>query len=181
MIDFKGINAQLDMHAVVAWLGLKEDRAGKVLCPVHPDKHPSMKIYPHSVYCFACNASFDCIGLTAHIRNVSQTEACKMLCEAFALPFDVPLHIRQKSPQKRDITAEMASLWCEAVKRLLTLYIRQMTRNGSSCGWAEEILDNGFIQTDTEFYDNYSEDWRVETWLSAWTNTIHGKKLSPAV
>lgn len=163
-IDFKGINAQLDMHAVVAWLGLKEDRAGKVLCPVHPDKHPSMKVYPHSVYCFACNASFDCIGLTAHIRNVSQTEACEVLCRAFSLPFDVPLHSRQKSPQKRDITVEMVSVWCEAVERLLTLYVRKQAQRGIFCDWAEEILDDGLVMTDSEFFNAYTDDWRT-TWL----------------
>lgn len=166
MIDFKGINAQLDMHAVVAWLGLKEDRAGKVLCPVHPDKHPSMKIYPHSVYCFACNASFDCIGLTAHIRNVSQTEACKMLCEAFSLPFVAPLHARQKTTPARtiDITVKMVSLWCSSLKRLLTLYVRKQAQRGIFCDWAEEILDDGLVMTDSEFFNAYTDDWRT-TWL----------------
>lgn len=167
MIDYKAINQRLYAPEVISYLGLSMTRSGFIHCPVHNDKHPSMKVYKHSVYCFSCGAHFDIIGLTAHIKNVSQSEAVKMLCEAFSLPFVVPLHAMQKTTPARtiDITVKMVSLWCSSLKRLLTLYVRKQAQRGIFCDWAEEILDDGLVMTDGDFFNAYTYDWRT-TWLT---------------
>ena len=177
-MNYKEINKQLDMHSVVSWLGLPENRAGFICCPVHNDHHESMKVYAHNVFCFACGAYFDSIGLTAHVKNISQYEASKLLCEAFALPFECSPKGREKprKEQKRDLVAERISLWCEGLKRLLTLYVRIMAQHGLFCDWAEAILDNGFTMNDTEFFETYSERWEVFAWLETWKRYMNGNR-----
>ena len=180
---FKEINAQLDIRAVCSWLGLKENNAHFICCPFHLDKRPSMRLYPDNAYCFACNTACDCIGLTAQVKGLSQTESAKLLCEVFSLPFDVPLHGDWKATteRKRDITAEMISLWCTGLKRLLALYVREMAQQGITCDWGERILDDGFLMSDTRFYSTYADSWEVNTWLKKWKQYRRGQTLSKAI
>jgi hypothetical protein len=39
---------------VPALTGIKPNRAGKICCPFHDDKTPSLQLYDHGWYCFAC-------------------------------------------------------------------------------------------------------------------------------
>lgn len=51
------IKAQLPIDAVLTHYGLTPDRNGRLHCPFHEDKTPSMQVYPakHTAYCFSSN------------------------------------------------------------------------------------------------------------------------------
>jgi hypothetical protein len=56
-------------------LGLRWPRSGKMSCPLHKDKTPSLQLYQDSYYCFSCSATGDAYGLIAiltgqHINEV---------------------------------------------------------------------------------------------------------------
>jgi DNA primase len=40
------IKAQLSIATVLGHYGLKPDRHDRLLCPFHPDKTPSLQVYP---------------------------------------------------------------------------------------------------------------------------------------
>jgi len=56
-------------------LGLRWPRSGKMSCPLHKDRTPSLQLYQDSYYCFSCSATGDAYGLIAivtgqHINKV---------------------------------------------------------------------------------------------------------------
>lgn len=167
MILFKDVNEHLDIHEVATWAGLHENKSGFILCPFHSDRHPSMKLYGKSAFCFSCGSWCDSIGLVAQVKGISQSESARLLCEAFSLPVgDIPFHLARRKRQPRNLTAEMVSLWSKSIKQLLTRYVRKQARRGVFCDWAERILDEGLILPEEDFYKLYAEDWSVETWLN---------------
>ena len=167
MIFFKDLNERLDMHEVATWAGLHENKSGFVLCPFHSDRHPSMRLYSKSAFCFSCGSWCDSIGLVAQVKDLSQSESARLLCEAFALPVeDIPFHSVTRKRNPRNLTAEMILLWSKSVKQLLTCYVRKQAQRGVFCDWAERILDEGLILPEEDFYKLYAEDWSVETRLN---------------
>ena len=54
-----------------------QDRAGSwARCPLHPDKHPSLRIYSDGHwYCFQCHAHGDVIDLVAKMQRLTNREA----------------------------------------------------------------------------------------------------------
>ena len=59
-------------------------KAGKILCPFHPDKNPSALVNRHEdcdiCYCFACNKSFDVISYIRKVKGITFREALRELC-----------------------------------------------------------------------------------------------------
>lgn len=55
------------------------DRAGKVLCPVHSDTHPSCHIYKDGWKCFSCGAHGDALDWLEAVHNLSTAEAIREL------------------------------------------------------------------------------------------------------
>lgn len=47
------------MVEVLRRYGLEANRHGMICCPFHNERHPSMKVYEDSFYCFACGAHGD--------------------------------------------------------------------------------------------------------------------------
>jgi hypothetical protein len=60
---------------------IKFDRAGFASCPFHPDKTPSMKLYPkrNKAHCFSCSGDWDSIDIYMKLNNVNLSEAIKKL------------------------------------------------------------------------------------------------------
>lgn len=55
---------------------------GKCLCPFHPDRSPSLVLYPSNTYhCFACGANGDVIDLVMQFNSCSFLEALKFIHE----------------------------------------------------------------------------------------------------
>jgi len=79
-MDIKAIKEQLAIETVLQHYGLKADRQHRLLCPFHPDKTPSLQIYPktNTYCCFSSNctaATGDVIQFIQLKENCSKHEA----------------------------------------------------------------------------------------------------------
>ncbi|MDQ0110563.1 DNA primase, partial [Chitinophaga terrae (ex Kim and Jung 2007)] len=45
-MEIKDIKQQLSIVEVTGYYGLQPDKHQRVLCPFHPDKTPSLQLYP---------------------------------------------------------------------------------------------------------------------------------------
>lgn len=113
-IDFAGVKERAKIQDVVAWLGLKlKLEKGTTLrgeCPACKSDRTLAVTPSHirsdgsvgSYYCHAEKQGGDVIGLTAHIKGVSQRDAAQMLQEHFGGgERQEPASKRDKPPQER--------------------------------------------------------------------------------
>jgi DNA primase len=95
-ILFQTIKEAVGCKDVVARFYKEPNRAGKVNCPFHNDKTPSLQVYDDGFVCFGCGASGDLIAFVAMLEGVKQYEAARLIGSAFGLPIDRP-----PSPQEQ--------------------------------------------------------------------------------
>jgi len=74
-MEIPEIKRQLPIGQVLAHYGLKPDRQGRLLCPFHPDKTPSLQIYPktNTFCCFSTNCT---AGTGDPIQFIQLIEKC---------------------------------------------------------------------------------------------------------
>ena len=76
-------------------------------CPIHDDKHPSMKL-DRRFHCFGCQADGDVIDFTARLFGLNKKEAALKLAEDFSVSFDAKGHDPpHRRPVKRKISEEL--------------------------------------------------------------------------
>jgi DNA primase len=85
-MDIKDIKAKLSILEVLQHYGLKPDRNDRLKCPFHPDKTPSLQVYPktNTYCCFSsnCNAGTgDAIQFIELYEKCSKYEALKKAAE----------------------------------------------------------------------------------------------------
>jgi len=68
-------------------LSITLDRSGRINCPWHGDGNPSCIVNEKNVHCFACGVTKGCIELVSKVKNISRTEAIKMLCDYYGIDF----------------------------------------------------------------------------------------------
>jgi len=56
-MEIQEIKSKLTLAQVLQHYGLKPDKNGRLSCPFHEDKTPSLQVYykTHTVYCFSSN------------------------------------------------------------------------------------------------------------------------------
>ena len=86
---FEEVKQQLSIRQVVENYGFKVNRAGKFICPFHPDHKPSASIKNDYFHCFVCGAGGDLITFTAKYLGMSNLDAAKELAREFALDIDI--------------------------------------------------------------------------------------------
>ena len=81
-MEISDIKSQLSILAVLTHYGIKPDRNNRICCPFHPDKTPSMQVYPktNTVYCFSSNCkcggkAIDQIDFIMHKESCTKHEA----------------------------------------------------------------------------------------------------------
>ena len=84
-------------HALETY-GVEVNRTGYALCPFHDEKTGSLKVYPHSFYCYGCGKGGDVITLVRSLFDLPFRDALRKVNEDFALclPIDEKPTIRQK-------------------------------------------------------------------------------------
>ena len=73
MVDYATrIKEQLSIAKVLKHYGFEPNRAGFMLCPMHKEDTPSLKIYPesNSYYCFGCGTGGDVINFVMHLFHL---------------------------------------------------------------------------------------------------------------
>lgn len=81
-MEIPDIKQHLTLSQVLQYYGLKPDKNGRLNCPFHDDKTPSLQVYykTHTVYCFSSNCkthgkSMDVIDFVMHKESLDKHEA----------------------------------------------------------------------------------------------------------
>lgn len=74
-MELKDIKQQLSINQVLQHYGLKPDKNHRLVCPFHPDKTPSLQIYPatNTYCCFSSNCK---AGTGDQIQFIELKESC---------------------------------------------------------------------------------------------------------
>jgi len=74
-MDIKDIKQQLSINQVLSYYNLKPDKNDRLNCPFHPDKNPSLQIYPktNTYCCFSSNCK---AGTGDQIQFIELKENC---------------------------------------------------------------------------------------------------------
>lgn len=73
------IKDSVSMKDVLGRYGIKVGRNGMCCCPIHQEKHPSMKVYADGYKCFACNSSGDVFKFIQEMEGCDFKTAFKIL------------------------------------------------------------------------------------------------------
>ena len=69
----------VSMRDVLAKYGIKVNHSGMCCCPIHQERHPSMKVYADGYKCFACNSAGDIFKFVQEMESCDFPTAFKML------------------------------------------------------------------------------------------------------
>ena len=104
-MDYKAINEAASMEAVLAAYGIRTDTHKKVaLCPFHADKDPSLHVYAHGFYCFACGRGGDGVKFVQRMGGLSSADAARRVAEVSG--YGLPEHTRRPSALRARRQAE---------------------------------------------------------------------------
>ena len=73
------IKQSVSMADVLERYGVKVNRNGMCCCPIHHERHPSMKVFADGYKCFACNSGGDIFKFVQEMENCSFKEAFLIL------------------------------------------------------------------------------------------------------
>lgn len=66
------------------------EKAQKLHCPVHEDRHKSAVVYPDTqeIYCFACHRTYDVVSLIQEWEGMTWWQACDFLEQRVGLVYE---------------------------------------------------------------------------------------------
>ena len=135
------IKENISMRDVLAKYGVKVNRNGMCCCPIHNEKHPSMKVFEDGYKCFACNSGGDIF------KFVQEMEQCDFKQAFFILGGTYENH--------RSETARANAKTYFERKR------KQKQRAEENEKQFRHMLEDaiGFCQYWISFRDPFSDDW----------------------
>jgi len=139
---------------------LKINRAGFCSCPFHgSDRHPSMKIYKDSFYCFTCGKSGDVFTFVQQMDGCDFKTSFKALGGSYEDHNDLQRKLHQ---YKRQMALNKANLKAEKNRKLKLETLRDIDLQ-------KEIISNNEVFSDAwcaamnRFeYDFYILDYLLE-------------------
>ena len=84
---FETVRTNVKAIDVVSMAGLKPNRSKMICCPLHNDKHPSMKV-DRRYFCFGCGAKGDAVDFVANCYGLSLKEAAEKIISDFGLTYN---------------------------------------------------------------------------------------------
>ena len=104
---FRLCRERVTAEEAARYYGYAPDRQGKVLCPFHPDRHPSLSFHRGSFRCWSCGAAGSAIDFTARLFGLAPLDAVRKLNEdlGLGLPLD-----REAGPEERERARREAEL-----------------------------------------------------------------------
>lgn len=63
------IKQTYSMREIVERYGVQVKRDGMCCCPIHGERHPSMKVYKDSYHCFSCGSNGDVFTFVQKMEN----------------------------------------------------------------------------------------------------------------
>jgi len=91
-MELKEIKALLSMEVVLRHYGLRPDKHDRLLCPFHPDKTPSLQIYPktNTFCCFSSNCTAGTGDVIQFIQLMEKCNKHEALVKAASLVAVIP-------------------------------------------------------------------------------------------
>lgn len=83
---FEAVKQSVTVRQAAEAYGLQVNRAGKIKCPFHDDRTPSMKV-DGRFHCFGCGADGDVIDFTAKLYGMDAKSAAEKLAADFGVPY----------------------------------------------------------------------------------------------
>lgn len=96
---FEAVKRSVTTRQAAEYYNLQVNRAGKVACPFHNDRTPSMKV-DKRFHCFGCGADGDVIDFTAQLYGLDAKSAAEKLAADFQIPYTH--HKRKETVKKPD-------------------------------------------------------------------------------
>ncbi len=85
-MDFANyIKTALSMQDIADQYGLKQNKAGFIVCPFHYEKTASLRLYETDYHCFGCGAHGDIIGFVMQLFKIGFSQAINKLDYDFSL------------------------------------------------------------------------------------------------
>ena len=88
MTIYETFKAVISVKQAAEHYGLKVSRNSMACCPLHHDRHPSLKLNEDYFFCFGCGAKGDVIALVARLFNLSSYEAAQKLAADFGISYE---------------------------------------------------------------------------------------------
>lgn len=95
--------------------GIKFNKIGFAICPIHNEKTPSFKIFNNKFYCFGCSWHGDIIDLVQQLFNLSFTDAIIKINDDFSV--GLPINRKLTLRERRDIQRRQRKIVAERKKR----------------------------------------------------------------
>lgn len=73
------IKGSVTMREVLSKYGVSVNSNGMCCCPIHNERHPSMKVFKDGYNCFACGANGDIFSFVQEMENCDFKQAFKLL------------------------------------------------------------------------------------------------------
>ena len=109
---FEAVKQSVTTRQAAEYYGLSVNRSGKVSCPFHNDRTPSMKV-DNRFHCFGCGADGDVIDFAARFHGLGAKEAAEKLAEDFQISYSrntkkskVRLPVKRKSQEQMYLEME---------------------------------------------------------------------------
>ena len=118
-MEIPEIKQKLSIHTVLQHYHLEQDKHGRVCCPFHDDKTPSMQIYPstNTFHCFGCDRTGDTIEFIQQKQGISKHEAILKAQELIGIHV-----IPNTNPQPKVVNKEKSQTPEERVSILTKIF-----------------------------------------------------------
>jgi len=145
------IKEDISMPELLQRYGIKVNRARMIHCPFHgDDRHPSMKVYPDSVHCFACGFHGDIFDFVRKMDN------CDFKTAYFALGGSYDHNMANSSREILKASYERKRAEKKAKEEAERKFFFELTFAMEICRCADEICE---IFSDNWCYLVDKRDW----------------------
>ena len=125
---FEAVKQSVTTRQAAEFYGFWVNRTGKIICPFHDDKNPSMKV-DNRFHCFGCGADGDVIDFVSKLYGISSLEGAKKLTLDFGISYDSKSVVRKlKTIKQQKSDAQKYAEAESRVFRVLSDYYHLLKR-----------------------------------------------------
>lgn len=163
-MEVEEIKQEYSMRDILARYGIQVNRSGMCCCPIHGEKHPSMKVYKDSFYCFACGAHGDIFSFIQQMDNCDFKTAYLSLGGTYEKQTDneraVTISRRERAKSERERAKQQEEQLKKTLAGCLTLLAR--------------VIDESRPKSiDEEISDTYCDAVNFNTILTHWWEALY--------
>ena len=116
---FEAVKQSVTTRQAAKRYGFTVNRYGKIACPIHSDRTPSMKV-DKRFHCFGCGADGDVIDFVAKLYGLD----AKSAAEKLAADFQIPYEQRERKKTKQQTVPEKTEeqLYCEMEENCVRVF-----------------------------------------------------------